>query len=217
MFPNLSSKCDIKGGVNMSDEYRIVLVGVGGQGILTISDIIASATLKKGLNILGSEVHGMAQKGGSVITNLKIGKELYSPSIPIGSAQILVGLEENETLRYMKYLKPKGLVITSTTVLNPVTWKRDKNAAVEAQKKIGINLSEFNSKIIKIEAEKLAIEAGLALTQNIVLLGALSQVEGFPLSDDELREALRERVPAKYIEQNLKAFELGIKAMKNSQ
>jgi indolepyruvate ferredoxin oxidoreductase beta subunit len=217
MFPNLSSKCDIKGGVNMSDEYRIVLVGVGGQGILTISDIIASATLKKGLNILGSEVHGMAQKGGSVITNLKIGKELYSPSIPIGSAQILVGLEENETLRYMKYLKPKGLVITSTTVLNPVTWKRDKNAAVEAQKKIGINLSEFNSKIIKIEAEKLALEAGLALTQNIVLLGALSQVEGFPLSDDELREALRERVPAKYIEQNLKAFELGIKAMKNSQ
>jgi len=200
----------------MGEEYKIVLVGVGGQGILTISDVIAFATLNKGLNILGSEVHGMAQKGGSVITNLKIGKELYSPSIPLGSAHILVSLEENETLRYMKYLKPKGIVITSTTVLHPVTWKRDKKAADEAQEKLSVNLSEFEAKIIRIEAEKLALEAGLVLTQNIVLLGALSQVEGFPLSTDELRKALKERVPTKYIEQNLKAFELGIKAIENS-
>ena len=89
----------------MTEEYQIVIVGVGGQGILTISDVIAIAAQEKGLHILGSEVHGMAQKGGSVITNLKIGKELFSPTIPEGSANVLVGIEENETLRFIKYLQ----------------------------------------------------------------------------------------------------------------
>ncbi|MCG3225710.1 MAG: indolepyruvate oxidoreductase subunit beta [Candidatus Heimdallarchaeota archaeon] len=200
----------------MTEEYQMVIVGVGGQGILTISDIIAIAARKKGLHILGSEVHGMAQKGGSVITNLKIGKKLHSPTIPEGSAKVLVGIEENETLRFIKYLEPRGIAITSTTVLNPVSWKKNKKAAIEAQEKIDKNLAKFKAKIIKIDSEALAHEAGLSLAQNIVLLGALSQVEGFPLSDEELKEALKERVPKKYIEPNLKAFELGKNAIVNS-
>ncbi len=198
----------------MEDTYQMIVVGVGGQGILTISDVISIAARKKGLHILGSEVHGMAQKGGSVITNLKIGTELYSPTIPLGSAEVLIGLEQNETLRYLEYLKPNGMVITSRTVLYPVTWKKDKKAADQARENIEENLRKFNAKIIQIDAEKLAIEAGLSLAQNVVLLGALSQVEGFPLAEEELREALKERVPSKYLEQNLKAFKLGIKAMK---
>jgi len=202
--------------MKMEEEYRMVLVGVGGQGILTISDIIAIAAQKKGLRVLGSEVHGMAQKGGSVITNLKIGKELHSPTIPVGCSKALIGLEENETLRYMKYLEPGGLVITSKTVLYPVTWKKDKNAAVLAHEKIDENLSKFDARIIRIDAEKLASEAGLALAQNIVLLGALSQIEDFPLSVEELKNALKTRVPSKYIETNVKAFELGIEAMKKA-
>ena len=200
----------------MTEEYQMVIVGVGGQGILTISDVIAIAARKKGLHILGSEVHGMAQKGGSVITNLKIGKELYSPTIPLGSANVLVGIEENETLRFIKYLEPDGTAITSKTVLNPVSWKKDKKAAIEANEKIDENLGNFKAKIIKIDSEKLALEAGLALAQNIVLLGALSQVEGFPLTEEELKEALKERVPQKYIEPNLKAFELGKKTIGNT-
>ena len=114
----------------------------------------------------------------------------------------------------MKYLEPGGLVITSKTVLYPVTWKRDKNAAVLAHEKIDENLSKFNARIIRIDAEKLASEAGLDLAQNIVLLGALSQIEDFPLSADELRNALKTRIPSKHIETNVKAFELGIEAMK---
>ena len=200
----------------MTEEYQMVIVGVGGQGILTISDIIAIAARKKGLHILGSEVHGMAQKGGSVITNLKIGKELHSPTIPEGSAKVLVGIEENETLRFIKYLEPRGTAITSTTVLNPVSWKKNKKAAIEAQERIDENLAKFKAKIIKIDSEALANEAGLSLAQNIVLLGALSQVEGFPLSEEELKEALKERVPKKYIEPNLKAFELGKNAIDNT-
>lgn len=198
----------------MEDTYQMIVVGVGGQGILTISDVISIAARKKGLHILGSEVHGMAQKGGSVITNLKIGTELYSPTIPLGSAEVLIGLEQNETLRYLEYLKPNGIVITSRTVLYPVTWKKDKKAADQARENIEENLRKFNAKIIQIDAEKLALEAGLSLAQNVVLLGALSQVKGFPLAEEELREALKERVPSKYLEQNLKAFKLGIKAMK---
>ncbi len=199
----------------MDEEYKMVLVGVGGQGILTISDVIAIAAQKKGLHVLGSEVHGMAQKGGSVITNLKIGKKLYSPTIPIGSCKALVGLEENETLRYIKFLKPDGIVITSKTVLYPVGWKKDKSAADIAHEKIEENLEQFKVKIIRIDAEELALKAGLVLTQNIVLLGALSQIKDFPLSEEDLRSALKERVPSKYLNQNLRAFDLGIEAVKN--
>jgi len=200
----------------MSEEYQMVIVGVGGQGILTISDVIAIAARKKDLHVLGSEVHGMAQKGGSVITNLKIGKELFSPTIPEGTAKVLVGIEENETLRYIKYLEPNGIAISSRTVLNPVSWKKDKKAALKAHEEIDENLAKFNVKVVRIDSEALAIEAGLSLAQNIVLLGALSQVKDFPLTEDELKEALKERVPSKYIEQNLKAFELGKKAMNNT-
>ena len=192
----------------------MVICGVGGQGILTISDIITIAAQKKGLSVLGSEVHGMAQKGGSVITNLKIGKNLNSPTIPIGTSKMLVGLEQNETLRYIKYLQPGGTVITSETVLFPITWKKDKNAAHKARENIKDNLGKFDANIHFIDAESLANDAGLALAQNIVLLGALSQVEGFPITDNDLREALKIRVPAKYLEVNLKAFDLGIKAVK---
>lgn len=198
----------------MVKTYQMVICGVGGQGILTISDIITIAAQKKGLNVLGSEVHGMAQKGGSVITNLKIGKNLNSPTITIGTSKMLVGLEQNETLRYIKYLQPGGTVITSETVLFPITWKKDKEAADTARENIKDNLGKFDANIHFIDAEGLANTAGLALTQNIVLLGALSQVEGFPITDNDLREALKIRVPTKYLEVNLKAFNLGIKAVK---
>ena len=198
----------------MVETYQMVICGVGGQGILTISDIITIAAQKKGLNVLGSEVHGMAQKGGSVITNLKIGKNLNSPTIPIGTSKMLVGLEQNETLRYIKYLQPGGTVLTSETVLFPITWKKDKEAADKARESIKDNLEKFDANIHFIDAEGLANEAGLALTQNIVLLGAISQVGGFPLTDNDLRESLKIRVPSKYLEVNLKAFDLGIKAVK---
>ena len=197
----------------MKDTYQMMVCGVGGQGILTITDIIVMAAQDKGLRVLGSEVHGMAQKGGSVVTNLKIGKELHSPVTPIGSCKVLVGLEQNETLRYLKFLEPGGTVITSKTVLFPISWKKDKKAAQLAREKIEENLSKFKAEVVMVDAEKLAIDAGLALTQNIVLLGALSQVKGFPLTVDELKEALKRRVPSKYLEQNIKAFELGIKSM----
>ena len=200
----------------MEETYQMIICGVGGQGILTISDVITIAARNKGISILGSEVHGMAQKGGSVITNLKIGGELYSPTIPIGASEIIVGLEQNETLRYMKFLKRGGKVISSEVVLFPITWKKDKKAAEEARIKIKENLAKFEADITMIDAEKLATEAGLAIAQNIVLLGALSQIEGFPLTENELREALRMRVPAKYLEPNLKAFEKGINSIKNN-
>ncbi|MCK4973272.1 MAG: indolepyruvate oxidoreductase subunit beta [Candidatus Heimdallarchaeota archaeon] len=198
----------------MVETYQMVICGVGGQGILTISDIITIAAQKKGLHVLGSEVHGMAQKGGSVVTNLKIGENLNSPTIPIGTSKMLVGLEQNETLRYIKFLRPGGIVITSETILFPITWKKDKEAADKARENIKDNLGKFNADIYFIDAEGLANKAGLALTQNIVLLGALSQVEGFPITDNDLREALKIRVPTKYLEVNLNAFDLGIKAVK---
>ncbi|MBY9001685.1 MAG: indolepyruvate oxidoreductase subunit beta [Candidatus Heimdallarchaeota archaeon] len=199
----------------MVDTYQMVICGVGGQGILTISDILTIAAQTKGLHVLGSEVHGMAQKGGSVVTNLKIGEELNSPTIPVGTGKVLVGLEQNETLRYIKYVKPGGTVITSETVLFPISWKKDKAAADKAREKIREDLDKFEARVY-FDAEGLANEAGLSLAQNTVLLGALSQVEGFPITEDELRDALKIRVPAKYLDSNLRAFELGKNAVKKN-
>ncbi len=147
---------------------------------------------------------------------MKIGTKLYSPTIPLGSAKLLVGLEQNETLRYIPFLEPGGTVVTSTTVLFPISWKKDKSAADRARKNIVENLKKYEAEIYMIDAEKLAWEAGLALAQNVVILGALSQVKEFPLKEEELVEALKIRVPSKYLEPNLKAFELGANYIKKN-
>ena len=217
LLANLSHRSNHKGGgLKMKEVYQMIVCGVGGQGILTITDIITIAALKKDFRVLGSEVHGMAQKGGSVVTNLKIGKNLHSPTTPTGTCEVLIGLEQNETLRYIQHIKPKGKVISSKVVLFPISWKKDRKTAKLAREKIEENLRKFDVDVLMIDAEKLAIDAGLAIAQNIVLLGALSQIEGFPLTEDELRDALQNRVPAKYIESNLNAFDKGIEAMNTS-
>ena len=172
----------------MTETYQMLVCGVGGQGILTITDVIVIAAQKKGLHILGSEVHGMAQKGGSVVTNLKIGKELNSPSNPIGTCKAIVSLEQNETLMYLKYLQPRGTVVTSKTILFPIIWKKDKKAAALAREKIEENFAKFEAEIFRIDAEKLAEEAGLSLTQNIVIN---STTQGIRIEEDAENNSIK--------------------------
>jgi len=194
-------------------EFNIVLAGVGGQGTLLAAEILGVAAVKGSLNVRVSEIHGMAQRGGAVTSNVRIGEKVLSPTVLEGQADVLLGFEPLETLRNLRFVSGKTLVIMSDERIPP-TELAAKNVAypsIEAVEKI----KRFTEKVIVIETEELANKAGSILTRNIVLLGALAATTAIlPVKVEWLREAIKELVPAKHVETNLKAFELGYKYVK---
>lgn len=193
--------------------FNVMTCGVGGQGLILVSNIIGLACAEIGLNIRTAEVHGLAQRSGSVYTHIRIGEKIFSSLIPYGEADILLGIEAIETLRYIEYLKPNGVVILNNYIWQPVqsTFDRVKNPehSYISIDQIKSQLENITSKIILINALELASQAGNPLTSNVVLLGALAKVEGFPVSIDELKQVLPQVVPKKAIEANLNAIVLG--------
>lgn len=193
--------------------------GVGGQGLMLVSNIIGLTCAEYGLNIRTAETHGLAQRSGSIYTHIRIGENVFSPLIPYGETDVLLGMEAIETLRYIEFLKPDGVIILNDYVWQPVqsTYDRVNNHEekyIEVQEIIS-KLQKITSKINIINASDLALEAGNSLTTNVVLLGALSEIEGFPIPKEHLKSIIPKVVPKKAIEVNLKAFDLGSKAIKN--
>lgn len=177
----------------------VIIVGVGGQGILLTSNVIAQAALDSGFDVKKSETHGMAQRGGSVVTHVRIGKEVHGALIPKGGADILIAAEPVEALRYMDYLSPEGKAIVNS---RPI-----KVPGYPAEDAVLAELKEQGALVI--DAADLAVKAGHVLTQNIVLVGAASR--HLPVNEEALKGAVRSIV-SKKVEENLKAFELGSKA-----
>jgi indolepyruvate ferredoxin oxidoreductase beta subunit len=194
-------------------EFNVVLAGVGGQGTILAAEILGVAAVKDGLNVRVSEIHGMAQRGGAVTSSVRIGENVLSPTVLDGQADVLLGFEPLETVRNLKSASGKTLVILSDECIPP-TELSAKNAAYPAMDKIVEKIRRFSEKITVVETERLAGEAGSILTQNIVLIGALAATGKVPVRIESLKEALRELVPAKHVEMNLKAFELGYEYMK---
>ncbi|MEM0096455.1 MAG: indolepyruvate ferredoxin oxidoreductase subunit beta [Candidatus Bathyarchaeia archaeon] len=190
------------------NEFNIVLAGVGGQGIILAAEVLGTAAIKEGLDVRVSEIHGMAQRGGAVVSTVRIGKNVYSPLILDGKADVLLGFEPLETLRNAKYASEKTLIIMGDERIPPpaLTLKGETypniNGVIE-------QLKRFSKNIIVVEALKLAKKAGSTIVQNSVLLGALAATGSAPVKRESLLEALKELVPAKYIDVNVKAFELG--------
>ncbi|MCD4690305.1 indolepyruvate oxidoreductase subunit beta [bacterium] len=179
---------------------NVFIAGVGGQGILLASEILSDVALAKGLDIKKSEVHGMAQRGGSVVSHVRFGDEVHSPVITAGEADLLVSFELMEALRWIQAVKPDGKVIVNTQEIVPSgqeTYPKD----------IDSQLHERSPGALKIDAFALAKEAGHIRAVNVVMLGAISQFLDF--SEDEWKAAIEARVPKKTIATNLKAFELG--------
>ncbi|MDR1691734.1 MAG: indolepyruvate oxidoreductase subunit beta [Oscillospiraceae bacterium] len=174
---------------------NIVIAGVGGQGSILAAKVLGSLYLSKGLDVKVNEVHGMSQRGGSVVTMIRAGEKVHNPLVSVGEADYLVGLEIHETLRAWPYLAKNGKAVTSTRVI-PIRYQPGEAASVGI---IG--------GVIRIEAEELAKKAGNAKSENIVLLGALSNFLDF--SGDEWEAALRENIKPKHIGVNLNAFQLG--------
>lgn len=188
----------------VKDTKNILFVGVGGQGTILASKILTAGLLKAGYDVKMSEIHGMAQRGGSVSTQVRYGKKVYSPIIGLGQADILVAFEKMEAARWSEYLKPGGIVIVNNYEIPSLTIaigkaKYPQNVLEELNK---------NFKTIVIDAGKVATELGNIKTQNVVLFGAL--VKAFDLNDIDWLEILKEVLPAKMLDINIKAFNKGM-------
>lgn len=183
---------------------NIMIVGVGGQGSLLASKLLGRLLLTRGYDIKVSEVHGMSQRGGSVVTYVRFGDKVYSPVIDKGQADYIVSFELLEAARWTEYLKPEGKIIVNTQKINPmpviIGAAEYPEDLVGKMKAAGIDVDDF-------DALRLAEEAGSAKAVNIVLMGHLSR--NFDFSEEEWLQAIRESVPAKFLELNLKAFTLG--------
>jgi len=183
---------------------NILLVGVGGQGIIVASEIMADAFLEAGYDVKKSEVHGMAQRGGSVSTHVRFGSKVYSPLIKEGEADIFAAFEELEAMRYVHYLGPNPTIILNEQRLNPPSVSLGKERYPE---NIADSLSRRAARFKKIAGKDLALQAGDIRTLNIVLLGALSAF--LPVPEGIWTENILRRFPSKAHKTNLEAFRLG--------
>lgn len=183
---------------------NIIIVGVGGQGTLLASKILGDLLLNKGYDVKVSEVHGMSQRGGSVITYVRFGDKVFSPVVDEGEADFIVSFEMLETARWLSYLKKGGQIVTNTQEIDPMPVI---TGAAEYPKNLGDKIKYKDIKIDMLDCLTLAKEAGSPKAVNIVLLGRLSHYFDF---DEKLWEdAIEKNVPKKFLELNKKAFSLG--------
>ncbi len=187
----------------MSDTKNILLVGVGGQGIILVSKILTAGLMKAGYDVKMSEVHGMAQRGGSVTTQVRYGKKVYSPIIGRGQADILVSFEKMEAVRWIEYLKPEGVVVVNNYEIPSMPIASGKEEYPQGL----IEALQGAFKTVVLDAGKAAEEIGNIKTQNIVLLGAL--VKALKLDEIDWEEIIRETINPKLVDINIKAFNKG--------
>ncbi len=183
---------------------NILIVGVGGQGTLLASKIMGKVYLGRGYDVKVSEVHGMSQRGGSVVTYVRYGEKVWSSVIEKGEADVIISFEQLESARWLEYLRPDGVLVSSTQKLDPATVIMGK---AEYPEKVLERIEKLGVKVISLAADELAEEAGNARSANIVLLGAFAKTQDIP--KEVWKEAVAATVPKKTLETNLKAFELG--------
>jgi indolepyruvate ferredoxin oxidoreductase beta subunit len=183
---------------------NIMIVGVGGQGSLLASKLLGKMLLEEGYDVKVSEVHGMSQRGGSVVTYVRYGDKVYSPIIDKGEADFIVSFELLEAARWMEYLKPGGQIVTSTQQIDPMPVV---TGAAQYPEDLVEKMSAAGAKVDALDCLKLAEEAGSSKAVNIVLLGRLSHY--FDLPEDAWMRSLEANVPSKFLDMNRKAFELG--------
>lgn len=191
----------------MKDTKNILLVGVGGQGTILVSKILSTGLMEAGYDVKMSEVHGMAQRGGSVSTQVRYGSEVFSPIIGIGEADILVSFEKMETLRWLDFLKPDGVVVINDYKIPSAPILMGK---VDYPEGI-IELIESKAKTKVINAGEIAEELGSTKVMNVVLLGAL--IKSMMLTDINWEEVIKGQVKEQFAEINVKAFKEGMNAV----
>ena len=184
---------------------NIVLCGVGGQGTVLASKIMAKAAMNKGLKVMSAETIGMAQRGGSVFSFLKIGDDIESPMMGKGSADVILGFEPGETVRMLPYLREGGAVIVNTRAVKPTT------ATLSGSDYSGEEMVEYLKKNVAgltvVDGDKACEELGSSKVLNVGLLGAAVRTGKLGLSEEDVREAMKETVKEKFLPMNYKALE----------
>jgi indolepyruvate ferredoxin oxidoreductase beta subunit len=182
--------------------FNVLIVGIGGQGVILASNVLGEACIAEGIPVRCSETHGMAQRGGSVESHMRIGGR-FSPLIPAGTADLILAFELLEALRYHHYLKEGGTILANDHLIVPTSVYVQKLPLPTREEVV----ERLKGSSFIIDARKLALEAGSPLTLNIVMVGAASPF--LPLHIASLEAGVRTWVPPKTVEMNLKAFERG--------
>lgn len=196
-------------------KLNIVIVGVGGQGALTTSGILARAAMKAGLNVITAETHGMAQRGGSVEVHVRLG-DVKAPLIPEGGADVMIALEPSEAIRYAKFLNNKSVVILNTRKIIPPSVTAGTGTYPELDE-ILAELRRITPRVIAVNASEIAEKAGNILATNVVVVGMLLGYFPMPFKLEHVEEVIREVMPDKIVDLNLKALKMGYEATKSTQ
>ena len=183
---------------------NIVLCGVGGQGTVLASKLIAAAAMKKDIPVMSAETIGMAQRGGSVFSHIRMGEGLYSPMIAKGTADIIIGFEPGEAVRQLPYLKPGGQIIVSRRAIMPVT--ATLSGTPYSGDEMTAYLEEHIPHLLAVDTAHACQEIGSPKVLNILLLGAAIHSGALGLTEEDFKEAIRERLPERFHELNFRAL-----------
>ena len=191
----------------MISEYNVSIVGVGGTGLLTAAAVLGEAAVKQGEKVRIGEIHGLAQRGGVVNCDVRIGDRVFGPIIMDLKANVLLSFELAETLRALKKVSPEGTILMNNYKMIPPGVSAKGDQYIDEEKVLAV-AKKFTKNVFVLDALKLAKKTGDPRTMNIVMVGALAGIAGFPLKTDLLRKALLELFP-KTGDTNIKAFDLG--------
>ncbi len=196
-------------------EINIIICGTGGQGVVLLSELLGTAAVRDGVAVKGSEVLGMAQRGGSVFSNLRLGGDVIAPMTPEGKCDVLIAVEPSEALRNIQYLAKNSVVVLNTTTVLPYTVYLGSSGYPES-KDIVDRLHEVTDRVITLDASGMAKQAGSLQAANVVMLGALFGTGLMPITEETAKEAILSRFKAKVGEINIKAFDLGYEAVQKA-
>jgi indolepyruvate ferredoxin oxidoreductase beta subunit len=196
------------------EEFNVILAGVGGQGIIFTGHILSTAALKSGYPLYCAENHGMAQRGGAVVTNLRFGNEIYTPQILEERADIIVGFEPLETLRTLHFLNPKGMIIINSKIIAPIQTTKSGEKNYPSIRSIKNFISERFDNTVMFYATTIAEKAGNPLTMSTVMLGAIAACKVLPIPEEVIQTVISEHVREEFLDINIKVFEEGYQHVK---
>ena len=184
-----------------------LLCGVGGQGVVLASKLIAYAAMEKGLNVRTSETIGMSQRGGSVVTHVRMGETVHSPMIPKGSADVIMAFEPAEAVRNLSYLKEDGVMVVDKKAVKPVTATLSQSK-YDGQEEL-LYLQKNVKNLYIVDGDAICEEAGSSKVLNVVLLGVALGSGVLDIQLEEMKEEIRKHVKPQFVEMNMKALGLG--------
>jgi indolepyruvate ferredoxin oxidoreductase beta subunit len=186
----------------------LIFTGVGGQGVVVLSDIFCEAALLEGFDVAKAEIHGMAQRGGSISAHVRIGEKVLSPLIEKGTSDIIVGFEVLETARVLPMLKPKGTVVVNTKYISPNSSIAASAKPLTSEALLAL-IREKALNVHEVDGIALASKLGNLMVVNTILLGAVSALPEIQVKQEFFQQAISSRLKEKYVKLNLQAFQLG--------